>query len=160
MDIDIKDLMFLNKKCINENVHYKELSENQDKKDFLNRLYEITQLQHLLPNQSLANYADAIDNINSQIEIERCLYLPILSNSKGLLVSKDDEKLIHVYTEQYFRSWFSGNNDKEHLEMGRIGAGTLPARIIQQFKDRISNDTGAKKIFSFIQLTILLFIVC
>jgi len=133
-------------KCISENVHFKELTEKQEKKDFLNRLHEITQLDHLLPNQPIASYADAVDNINSQIEIERCLHLPILSNSKGLLVSKDDEKLLHVYAEQYFRSWFSGNNDKEQLEVGKIGAGTLPARIIQQFKDRISNEnTGTKK---------------
>jgi hypothetical protein len=133
-------------KCINENAHFKELVENQEKKEFIARLHDITQLERLGPNQSLTNYADAIDNINSQIEIERCLHLPILSNAKGLLVSKDDEKLIRVYTEQYFRSWFQGNNDKENLELGKIGAGTLPARIIQQFKERISSEnTGPKK---------------
>jgi len=110
-------------------------------------MYEFTShLELLSPDKPVSSYANAMDIINSQVEIERCLYMPIFSNSKGLIISKEDEKLCHELTKLYFRTSFYGNNEKEQAEMGRLGAGTLPIRIIQQFKDRVESEkTGQNK---------------
>jgi len=116
------------------------LNNNEEYRNCLIKLKDITGFEALNPSGTSLDIGRGMNDLYCLLEIEKCQGLPLLSNDKGLFIDNSDEEFARRSSVEYFHTQFYGNNDDEQLQLGRMGAGTFPSRVIQTFHERIEKE--------------------
>jgi len=123
-----------------------EAIKKQETLQHMNKLYKASGLASLDPKQSpIERISIGVPASESQIEVEKAIYMPILQNSDGIVITPEDESLNLTLTDEIKRIQYCGNNPEDQRTISRVATGILPTIIVKSFEDRIKGIDNKKK---------------
>jgi len=124
-----------------------ELAKKKKIVDLLNKLHAMSGLTGLDPKVSNIKRILKVSVVEEQLEIERALNMPMISNTDGIVLTEEEEKWCVNISDNVKCTKFCGNTADEQRAIGRIGIGILPTMIVKSFDDRIKGIDKKKFVY-------------